>query len=167
MQAIQSWRWTQASYLLWLPWLALQQAWASWDLFLIDNEIPAIFFRHKNTVCCPFQREQLCLVLSLLPVDLRAGREDSSRENGTGWGAWRQDVVLDMTGTASASYDSDGGPCSMWEAGFAVGSNLMGLWTSEPQLLTSSSWVLNKTISWGYCEHFLGSCTERLAHTSS
>lgn len=67
------------------PLVALWQAWATPGSSL-DNEIPAIFLRHRNPVCRPVQREQLRLVLGLLQeADLRARSGDSPVVDGARW----------------------------------------------------------------------------------
>lgn len=106
------------------PRLALQQAWAAWSFphqimkFLVD-------FSGRSTSCASHcKREKLHGVLSLLQVDLRAGRGVLMGVNSADWAhptQWRN-VVLNETGTESASYTSDGASEAYWRPDLLLGA---------------------------------------------
>lgn len=91
------------------PRLALQQAWAAWSF---PHQIMKflIYFSGRSTRCASHcKREKLHGVLSLLQVDL-SWRGGLIRVNSADWAHPIQwgDVVLNETGTESASYTRDG-----------------------------------------------------------
>lgn len=90
------------------PWLALQEAWAAWSFphqimkFLID------FSGRSTPYASHFKREKLHSVLSLLQIDLRAGRGGLMGVNSADWAHPTQwGNVPNERGTESAYWSPD------------------------------------------------------------